>query len=125
GRSCDSSVGFTLPNGAVRSPDASWISNERLESISRDEIRRFPHVFPEFVIELLSPSDSLPALKRKMREWIENGAELGWLIDPFERILYEYTPKRRFADSIRRTRWPERGPVDGFRLDLRNIWKRK
>lgn len=123
GRSFDSNTGFTLPNGAVRSPDAAWISNERIESIPDIEYEKFAHVCPEFVIELLSPSDSLPQVQRKMQEWVENGAEVAWLIDPFERVVYQYT-----HDGVSRFDAPEEmpgsGPVTGFRLKLRNIWKR-
>jgi len=122
GQAYDSSAGFTLPNGAVRSPDASWISNERIESISEREIEKFAHVCPEFVIELVSPSDSLPELQRKMQEWIENGAQLAWLIDPFQRLILEYT-----SGAVRTSDAPDEmvgtGQVEGFRLNLRKIWK--
>lgn len=81
GMTGDSSTGFYLPNGAMRAPDASWVSNERLSELSEAELEKFPHVCPEFVIEILSPSDSLKKAKAKMIEYIENGCLLGWLID--------------------------------------------
>lgn len=77
-----SQTGFTLPNGAVRSPDASWISNEKLAALSEEEYERFAHICPEVVIEIRSKSDRLKTLQAKMEEYIENGAQLGFLIDP-------------------------------------------
>jgi len=79
----DSSAGFTLPNKAVRSPDISWLSKEKWDLAMTDEAnkRRFPHVVPEFVIEVKSDSDSLKQQKEKMEEWMVNGCLLSWLID--------------------------------------------
>ena len=82
GRTFDSSGGFLLPNGAVRSPDAAWVGNVRLAALTDEQRRRFLPLCPDFVVELRSPSDSLSALRDKMREYIDNGARLGWLIDP-------------------------------------------
>ncbi len=82
GRVGDSSTGYRLPNGAVRSPDASWVSNERLARINPEALKKFPALCPDFVIELRSEHDSLPALKEKMKEYMDNGCRLGWLIDP-------------------------------------------
>lgn len=81
GKVYESSGGFVLPNGAVRSPDACWIKKERLEKFSEKERSGFINICPDFVIELRSASDSLPQLKTKMLEYMENGARLGWLID--------------------------------------------
>ena len=83
GKSADSSAGYVLPSGAIVSPDASWISKEELENISLDKREKFLPVAPDFVIELLSPSDSLSELKEKMEEYIENGVSLGWLKNLF------------------------------------------
>jgi Uma2 family endonuclease len=80
----DSSTGFTLPNGAIRSPDVSWIRNERWNALSQEEKEQFAPICPDFVIEILSESDELQYLHDKMQEYIANGAELGWLIDRFE-----------------------------------------
>lgn len=79
----DSSAGFTLPNTAVKAPDVSWISKEKWNMAMSDEAnkKRFPHVVPEFVIEVKSDSDSLKQQKNKMEEWISNGCILSWLID--------------------------------------------
>ena len=78
----DSSAGFTLPNGALRSSDASWISRERWESLTPKEKKVFAPLCPDFVIELRSEIDKLSTLQAKMEEYIENEARLGWLIDP-------------------------------------------
>lgn len=77
-----SQTGFTLPNGAVRSPDASWISNEKLAALPKEEHDRFAHICPDVVIEIRSTSDRLKTLQAKMDEYIQNGAQLGFLIDP-------------------------------------------
>jgi len=86
----DSSTVFKLPNGAKRSPDLAWIKNERWESLTAEEQEKFPPLCPDFVVELRSPSDSIKNLQAKMDEYIENGASLGWLIDPLERKIYVY-----------------------------------
>src|ERR1041385_2745165 len=81
GRFFGSSAGFMLPNGAMRSPDLSWIRNERLKSISEQDWNKFLPLCPDFVLELRSPSDRLAALQEKLQEYILNGAQLGWLLD--------------------------------------------
>lgn len=92
GLSFDSSSGFTFPNGAMRSPDASWIARGRWDALEEDELNRFSHIVPDFVVELRSHSDSLAMLQNKMAEYIENGVRLGWLIDPFLRQVHVYLP---------------------------------
>lgn len=94
GRAFDSSAGFTLPNGAIRSPDAAWIRKERWDGLTRQEQRRFAFICPDFVVELRSHSDNLADLRNKMQEYMENGARLGWLIDPQERQVSIYQPGR-------------------------------
>lgn len=88
----ESSAGYTLPNSALRGPDASWMRRRRWEALSDEDREKFAHACPEFVVELMSPSDSLEELKAKMAEYLANGAELGWLIDPFEAQVYIYRP---------------------------------
>ena len=92
GRTFDSSGGFRLPSAAVRSPDASWVSNARLAVLTDEQRRKFVPLCPDFVVELRSPSDSLPALQDKMREYMDNGARLGWLIDPAGGQVFVHRP---------------------------------
>ncbi|MEM9672074.1 MAG: Uma2 family endonuclease [Cyclobacteriaceae bacterium] len=88
----DSSAGFTLPDGSVKSADASWLSLDQWKKLSSTEQEKFAPVCPEFVVELKSKSDSLPELKTKMEEWLANGVQLGWLIDPGQETVYVYRP---------------------------------
>lgn len=122
GLSFDSSSGFTFPNGAMRSPDASWITRERWETLAEDELSRFSHIAPDFVVELRSHSDSLAMLQAKMAEYIENGVRLGWLIDPFDRQVHVYRP----SHPIEVLDGPEAVSGDpvlpGFTLNLQEIW---
>lgn len=85
GRVFDSSGGFRLPDGSTLSPDAAYLSSERLGALPKGALRSFPQACPDFVIELLSESDSLTAMRSKMQDWIANGAKLAWLIDPYRR----------------------------------------
>ncbi|OLE62890.1 MAG: hypothetical protein AUI36_10350, partial [Cyanobacteria bacterium 13_1_40CM_2_61_4] len=85
-------AGFTLPNGAVRSPDASWIRRERWDALTQRQKRSFAPICPDFIVELRSVSDTVAALKEKMSEYIANDAQLGWLIDPFEHEVHVYQP---------------------------------
>ena len=123
GLACDSSAGFTLPNGAVRSPDASWVSMERIDTLPpEDKEKGFARVCPEFVIELRSRSDRLSVLQAKMEEYMANGVQLGWLLDPLERQAHVYRPGAQpdvldNPDSLSAD--PE---LPGFTLDLTPIW---
>lgn len=89
----DSSGGFVLPDKAMRSPDAAWVDKKKWELLSEDQKKRFPPLSPDFVIKILSESDSLKELKLKMEEWIQNGTRLAWLIDPIEQKAYVYSEK--------------------------------
>ena len=84
------SAGFTLPNGAVRSPDTSWLSNEKWQKLTKAEKNSFAPVCPEFIVEIRSETDRLKDLKAKMEEWMENGVQLGWLIDPGKEKAWIY-----------------------------------
>jgi Uma2 family endonuclease len=121
GKGFDSSSGFTLPNGAVRSPDLAWVRNERWEALSEEEQRKFAPLCPDFVVELRSATDSVQRLREKMEEYMENGAELGWLIDPSERKVYIY----RQGAAVEIPDDPEAvsgGPtLPGFTLDVRAL----
>ena len=89
-----SSAGFTLPNGAIREPDGSWIKRERWDSLTEQQKQKFAPFCPDFVVEIRSPSDTLTQLYLKMFEYMENGASLGWLIDPLKRQVYVYRPNQ-------------------------------
>jgi Uma2 family endonuclease len=117
-----SSAGFTLPNGATRAPDAAWIERSRLTEITEDQKEKFLPLCPDFVIELRSPTDSLPVVQAKMQEYIDNGARLGWLIDPIQRRVYMYRPQAP-VEVLERPETLAGDPVlPGFILDLHEIW---
>ena len=122
GTAADSSAGYLLPNGAVRSPDASWVTNARLASVTAEQRSRFLPLCPDFVVELRSPADRLPALQAKMAEYMANGAALGWLIDPSNREVFVYRPGR----DVERIDQPESLSGDpvmaGFTLRMSGIW---
>jgi len=84
------SVEFILPTGAAFSPDAAWVSNTRLSKLSKEQLRKFPRMTPEFVIEVMSPSDRLKSAMEKMQEWLRGGVDLAWLIDADEKTVYIY-----------------------------------
>ena len=90
GKLFDSSTGFTLPNGAVRSPDISWVSRAKWDGLSKEDKEKFAPVCPEFIVEVRSKSDDLKYLLNKMDEYMNNGCQLGWLIDRFEEKVYVY-----------------------------------
>ncbi|MEH2402149.1 Uma2 family endonuclease [Nostoc sp.] len=92
GKGFDSSTGFTLPNGAERSPDASWVKIERWNALTPEQQEKFAPICPDFVVELRSRTDFLQELQDKMQEYIENGAQLGWLIDRKNKRVEIYRP---------------------------------
>ena len=118
----DPSSGFRLPNGARRSPDASWIRKDRVAALPREQQEGFYHLCPDFVIELRSSTDRISRLKAKMEEYIANGAELGWLIDPKERTVWIYRPGCAAECIVNPERIAGEGPVAGFVLELADIW---
>jgi Uma2 family endonuclease len=122
GRAFDCSVQYFLPSGAAYSPDASWVLRARLDRLTRDEKRKFLRLCPDFVVELMSPADRLSKLKGKMREWIENGVQLGWLFDPDRRTVYVYRPGCEPQQLVNPERVAGEGPVAGFELELSDIW---
>jgi Uma2 family endonuclease len=122
GRMYDSSAGFYLPDGSMLSPDAAYVLPEKLKGLTKDELTGFPRLCPDFVVELFSKSDSMPRTKVKMERWIENGAALGWLIDPYKRKVYVYEPGcKPSAVSGKLVRG--KGPLEGFALDLDELWR--
>src|SRR5436309_7762845 len=122
GQVFDSSTEFILPNRAGRSPDASWIRNERWNSLTAKEQEQFPPLCPDLVVELRSRTDSLADLKSKMDEYINNGAQLGWLIDPLERKVNVYRPGAipEVLDDPKEVSGEPLLP--GFVLDVQALW---
>ena len=118
----DSSTGFKLPNGADRSPDASWITSERWHALSAEQRQGFIPLCPDFVIELRSPSDSLSKLQNKMQEYMDNGASLGWLISPQSKKveIYRTNQQKKILENPETLSGEDVLP--GFTLDLRRVW---
>ena len=116
----DSSAGYYLPDGSMMSPDASYLTAERFATVN-PKLRGYPHVCPDFVIELLSESDSLPKTKQKMELWLANGAALAWLINPRKHQVFTYEPGNVPA-IMTGSAVHGRGPVAGFVLDLNEVW---
>jgi len=117
-----SSAGFTLPNGAIRSPDVSWIKHEKWDSLTKQQRERFGPLCPDFVAELSSLSDHLSDLRKKMLEYIEDGASLGWLIDPFKRQVYVYRPDEAVVILDSPETVSGEPLLRGFRLNVNEIW---
>lgn len=118
----DSSAGFTLPDESIKSPDAAWISSEKWNALSEEEKERFAPACPEFIVELKSKSDRLTDLQEKMREWITNGVQLGWLIDPDEETVYIYRPQCDLqAEKGFYKKLPADPVLPGFKLDLKKL----
>lgn len=122
GKAFDSSAAFVLPSGAILSPDAAWVANEKLQSLTPAQRRRFLRLTPDFVVEVVSPSDRFADTEKKMQEWIANGVALAWLIDGDARAVSIYRPN--LPPDIRKgvLAVSGEGPVAGFSLDLADIW---
>ena len=118
----DSSTGFKLPNGADRSPDASWIKLERWNALTDEEKQKFPPICPDFVIELLSPSDSLKTTQEKMKEYIDNGVGLGLLINRKSRQVEIYRPGKEVEVLDSPATVSGEDVLKGFVLNLGIIW---
>ena len=122
GLTFDSNAGFTLPDGSMRSPDAAWIAWSRWNALSEADKKRFSPICPEFVIELRSETDGLAELQNKMREWVENGAEVAWLIDPSRKTVEVYRAGREVEVVEGGSAVEGDGPVAGFVLELGRVW---
>lgn len=94
----ESSAGFTLPDGSVRSPDAAWLSKEKFEQLTEAERQKFPPVCPDFVVEVRSPSDGIAMLRRKMTDYLTNGVQLGFLLDPVSQTATIYRANRAIEE---------------------------
>lgn len=122
GASFSSSTGFLMPNGAMRSPDACWISEARWSKVTEDEKKKFPPVVPDFVAEIRSPSDSLKGTKAKMEEWLDNGVRLGWLVDIHNQQVFIYREDgsieiRKGFDNL----LSGESVMEGFEFDLKQL----
>ena len=118
----DSSTVFKLPNGANRSPDVAWITNERWNALSVEQQKKFPPIAPDFVIELRSETDTLKDLQEKMREYMGNGVRLGWLIDPQIRQVSIYRPDQPAETLQSPTTLSGEAVLPKFVLDLSRIF---
>ncbi|MDZ7960600.1 MAG: Uma2 family endonuclease [Aulosira sp. DedQUE10] len=117
----DSNGGFKLPNGADRSPDASWVKIERWNALTPEQQEKFAPICPDFVVELRSPSDSLKDLQEKMQEYIENGARLGWLIDRKNKRVEIYRPGKEVEVLDNPVSLSGEDVLPGFVLHLQQI----
>lgn len=122
GQGFDSSTVFILPNGAHRSPDLSWVSNERWQALTEKQQERFPPLCPDFVVELRSPTDRLKRMQAKMQEYVINGARLGWLIDPFERKVHVYRADAAIEILDNPQSVSGELVLPGFTLDAQALW---
>jgi Uma2 family endonuclease len=118
-----SQTGFTLPNQAIRSPDCSWISWERHNQLSEEDRKKFAHIAPDFVAEIKSPSDSWKGLQFKMVEYIENGVQLGWLIDVSKQKIMIYTPDNMEPQEQNFGIIDGGNVLVGLEIDLRKIFQ--
>jgi Uma2 family endonuclease len=123
----DSSTAFTLPNSAIRAPDLSWVKKERWESLPLVRREKFAPICPDFVMELKSKSDRLSVLQAKMVEYIANGAQLGWLINPDAKQVEIYRPNQTSGQEMELLEMPQtlsgEDVLPGFELDLGFLWE--
>lgn len=122
GKAFDSSTGFKLPNGANRSPDASWITIAKWNSLTDEQKQKFLPLCPDFAIELLSPSDKLSKTQAKMQEYLDNGMQLGWLINPQSQQVEIYRQGKQVEIQDRPDSLLAGSILPEFNLDLQSIW---
>jgi Uma2 family endonuclease len=122
GKAFDCNTGFILPNGANRSPDACWISQERWDTLTEEQKGTFANICPDFVVELRSSSDTLKSLQEKMQEYMDNGARLGWLIDPKNRTVEVYRAGVEVEVLSNPNELSGEEVLPGFVLNLRRVW---
>ena len=122
GKVYDSSTGFILPNGANRSPDASWVSHQRLAVFTPEQLKKFLPLCPDFLVEILSSSDSLKQALEKLEEYMTNGAKLAWFINPRNKQVRFYRPGQE-VQVLECPATLSGGPeLPGFVLDLASVW---
>ncbi len=122
GKTFDSSTGFKLPNGADRSPDAAWIAQARWDRLTPEQQDKFPPICPDFVVELMSPSDTLEKVQAKMQEYLANGARLGWLLNRKGKQVEVYRPNQPVELLTFPTTLSGERILPEFVLDLSEIW---
>ncbi|MEG4088559.1 Uma2 family endonuclease [Microcoleus sp. Pol12B4] len=122
GEAFDSSTGFTLPNKADRSPDASWVEKSRWEALTPQQREKFIPLCPDFAVEILSPTDSLKKTQEKMQEYMENGCRLGWLINRKKREVEIYRPGQDVEVLQSPLTLSGENVLPGFVLNLQKIW---
>ncbi|MGI8898157.1 MAG: Uma2 family endonuclease [Pyrinomonadaceae bacterium] len=122
GLSFDSSTLFTLPDGSKRSPDASWIRREKVGRLSQEEQAGFAAIVPDFVVELRSASDRWPVLEEKMLDYMRNGVELAWLIDPASKRVYIYRPNQPVEILDNPETVSAEPELAGFTFNVQEIW---
>ncbi len=122
GEAFDSSTGFELPNGAIRSPDASWVREERWEALTPEQKKGFAPLCPDFVVELRSETDTLNDLRAKMQEYMNNGTQLGWLIDPKNKQVEIYQIGQVVEVLEQPSALSGEAILPGFTLSLTRIW---
>ncbi|HEY4379931.1 MAG TPA: Uma2 family endonuclease [Acidobacteriaceae bacterium] len=118
----DSNGGYSLPDGSMCAPDAAWVARWKVEALTAEQRAGFAPICPDFIIELRSPSDKLKDLQTKMEQWIANGAEVAWLIDPVDKAVTIYRPGDQPAILTHPTSVQGTGPIAGFELVLSRIW---
>ena len=118
----DSSTGFTLPDGSMRSPDAAWVEATRWNALTKAQQNRFSPICPDFLIELRSQTDDLAQLEAKMVRWLSNGAKLAWLIDPERQVVAVYRPDDQPKLLNQPAILEGSGVVAGFKLAMARIW---
>jgi len=122
GKTFGPNSGFTLPDGSMRAADAAWIAWERWNALTDAQKHSYSPICPEFVIEVRSAKDRLPALQQRMLEWIANGAELAWLIDPKTRVVEVYRRDDEVEVHQNPTSVQGTGPMRGFELVVARVW---
>lgn len=122
GRSFESSVGYRLPDGAILSPDVSWVTAAAWKGLTVEQRQKFLPLCPNFVIEIKSPSDRIKTLQAKMKQWLRNGVRLGFLVDTETQTAYVYRPGQ-LTETVQGfdTELSGEPVLTGFRLDLREL----
>ena len=119
----DSSTCFKLPSGADRSPDVAWVNQERWDALTSEQKEKFPPIAPDFVLELMSPTDSLETVQAKMREYLENGVKLGWLINPKRQQVEIYRLNQPLEIFHSPPNLSGEAILPDFILDLQRFWE--